>query len=220
MRLGPILQAIVVVPELASARDWALVELELAVTRTGVFPHADALTLGARGLSAQPCLTLGTAAAPGLLLLVEDAAAGDFPETPCRGWSGLQLQRPGPVRDGAGLGVRWSLVDGPASLTAVTLSTLEPAPARGYYQGLGTQAPRASMLGTLPLHQAVLQIQQLPEAGVRAVGAGHRPAGLLAVLMGRGSASATLSAPSAHSEGADGEWLLLRDQPILPIALP
>lgn len=208
MRLGPILQAIVAAPALAPAADWAESALGLVVTRRGRFPREIALTLGSTALVEAPCVSVGLPSAPDLLLIVEDAAAVPVP-VPAAGWSGLSLRRPGAVAASEGLGLDWTLSNGEPALLAATLSCAASAVTRGYYRGLGAQAPSALAPERLPLREAELVIVDAASS-TPAVNA----AGLRALVLGRGSAAAVLPAPDAHGVGPDGEWLLLRSTPI------
>ncbi|MCU0756224.1 MAG: hypothetical protein MUE46_14040 [Xanthomonadales bacterium] len=212
MRLGPILQVIVAVPELGPAVVWADATLGLAVTARGRFPREVAMTLGSPALVDAPCVMLGGQGAPAVLLLVESAA---LPGS-LRGWTGLGLQMP--AADDAcavGLGLAWTLSAGPSALIAATLSSADPASARGYYRGLGSGAPVPAAPWTLPLRDGVLRLQV---AAPDPVPADARSAGHpLALILARGSAMAELPAPPAHSLGADSEWLLLRESPVLPV---
>lgn len=213
MRLGPILQAIVGVPALAPAAAWAEFTLGLSVTIRGRFPREVALTLGALALVEAPCLTLGGPDAPGLLLLVEDVAGTPATGQPASGWCGLGLRRPGPAAVCRGLGLDWTLADGPPALMSATLASAARALSRGYYRGLGALAPSAAQPWRLPLRAAELHI----EASSSTVPDAASAAGLRALVLGRGSPSALLPAPDAHGIGPDGEWLLLRSAPIVPV---
>lgn len=214
MRLGPILQAIVAVPALAPAIGWVESALGLVVTGRGRFPRETALTLGSTALVDVPCVAVGLPSAPELLLLVENPAASSS-LVPALGWSGLSLSRPGASASVVGLGLHWTLSDGEAALVAATLGSAAPAVTRGYYRGLGAQAPSAIAPERLSLRGAELVIVDaaLPSPSA----ASDVPPALCALVLGRGSATALLPAPDAHSVGPDGEWLLLRAAPIRPL---
>lgn len=211
MQLGPILQVIVAVPALAPAADWAESALGLVLTGHGRFPRETALTLGSTALVDAPCVALGAATAPALLLLVEAPAAA---APAAGGWTGLDLRMPEAAGTRRGLGLDWSLASGAPALLAATLCTADPRSARGYYRGLGAAAPAQSPW-QLPLREGCLRLQA--QAVDRRTDGADAVAGRpLALLMTRGSVSATLPAPAAHGCGGDGEFLLLRDAPVLP----
>lgn len=211
MRLGPILQAIIAVPELASAASWAEATLGLALTARGRFPREIALTLGAPALIDAPCVSAGVPLAPDLLLVVEAPAVTASP-MPVRGWSGLGLRRPGTSASVIGLNLCWTLSDGQAALTVATLSCAAPAVSRGYYRGLGAQASTTPAATILPLREAELVLKPVSTSELVAGGT------LQALVFDRGSVSAALPAPDAHGVGPDGEWLLLRAAPIRPLS--
>lgn len=210
MRLGPILQAIVAAPALAPAADWAESALGLVVTRRGRFPRETALTLGSTALVEAPCVSVGLPAAPALLLIVEEPAASS--SVLATGWRGLSLRRPGASAERVGLGLHWTLLDGEPALVAATLSCAAPAVSRGYYRGLGAQAPTAVASTRLPLREAELVLEPVTASA----DSEEIPRPLRVLVVDRGSPAALLPAPDAHGVGPDGEWLLLRAAPIRP----
>jgi hypothetical protein len=207
MRLGPILQAIVTVPELAPAAAWVESTLGLTLAARGRFPREVALTLGAPAWVDAPCMALGLDAAEALLLLVEDPTVP--PESPTQGWTGLGLQRPGAAAVCRGLGLEWILSDGAPGLVSATLTTSEPLVSRGYYQGLGALPPRSAAPWILPLCGGELRLESTAVTG-------DRPDRRLTLVLARGSASAVLPGPAAHGQGSGGEWFLLRAAPVQP----
>lgn len=215
MRLGPILQVIVAVPELAPALSWAASALGLSVGVCGRFPREVALTIGSTALVEARCQALGMAGAPALLLLVE-APPEVSALTEARGWIGLGLRGPGTAGSVAGLGLLWTRSAGAVGIDTVSLSVSDRAHARGYYRGLGAGSPERLAPWTLPLGDGVLHLlpADSPQGGFAdPLAPPGRP---IALVMSRSSAVASLSAPAAHSHGADGDILLLRDSTVLP----
>lgn len=215
MRLGPILQVIVAVPDLAPAVAWAASALGLQPGAPGRFPREVALTIGSTALVGAPCSALGGAGAPALLLLVEAPSEIGAARAP-RGWTGLNLRGPAAAGSGVGLGLRWTRSEGEVGFDGVSLSVQDRATARGYYRGLGAGTPDRLASWTLPLRDGLLQLLPVESSRAQAANPFEPPGCPIALVMTRGSEAASLRAPAAHSHGADGEILLLRDSTVLP----